>query len=184
MAIINKTYLKQYSLFPKNYDLTEVMNFLDVTEALFVRPLLGTALYDEIVKQVKDDDLSPENATLLTDGGLWRYLGACFTLQAIPFAYAHVSQVGVTKGKSENSDSVELKDISYLTSHLRSTMEELKKFTYKWLLEHEDSFPLWDPDEQACGCSRPVSCCEGGGLSKPEPRPIVYNLPRKDDTIS
>ena len=91
MAIINKTYLKEFSLFPKNYDLSEVMNFLDVTEALFVRPLLGTALYDEIAEQVKDDDLSPENATLLTDGGLWRYLGACFTLQAIPFAYAHLT---------------------------------------------------------------------------------------------
>ena len=182
--IITKEFLKKYSLYPVNFDLSEVWNMLDVTETLFVKPLLGSDLYDEIVEQVKNNTLSPKNATLLTDGGLWRYLGAAFSNQTLPYAYIHFSQVGLTKGHSENSDSVELKDITYLSGHLRSTMEELKKFTFKWLLEHEDSFPLWNPDEESCGCSRPVSCCEGGGLSKPEPRPIVYNLPRKDDTIS
>lgn len=182
--IINKTYLKQYSLFPKNYDLTEVMGFLDVTEALFVRPLLGTSLYDEIVEQVKDDDISENNATLLTEGGLWQYLGAAFSLQTLPFAYAHVSQVGVTKGKSENSDSVELKDVTYLTSHLRATMEELKRFTFKWLSEHMGSFPTWNPDEEFCGCKKPMSCCDEGSFVEPQPMKLLYNLPRKDNSIS
>lgn len=183
--IINKTYLKQYSLYPKNYDLTEVMNFLDVTEALFVRPLLGTDLYDEICEEVKNNTISETNATLLTDGGLWAYLGAAFSLETLPFAYAHFSQVGVTKGKSDNSDSVELKDITYLTNHLRSTMEELKKFTVKWLQEHSASFPTWDPDEQFCGCTKTVSsCCGTSAFTEPEPRPIVYNLPIKSDNLS
>ena len=182
--IINKTYLKDYSLYPINYDISEVINFLDVTEALFVRPLLGTEMYDEIAEQVADDDLSDENATLLTDGGLWRYLGACFSLQTLPFAYAHVSQVGVTKGKSENSDSVELKDITYLTSHLRATVEELKKFTFTWLSERAGSYPKWDPNEAFCGCPKPVSCgCGDATFTEPQPMKLVYALPRKNDEL-
>ena len=180
--IINKQYLKKYSLFPGNYDITEVRNYLDVTEVLYVRPLLGVELYDLICKQVADDNLSPENSTLLTDGGLWRYLGAAFSLQTMPFVYAHFSQVGVTKGKSENSDSVDLKDINYLTSNLRATVDELKKYTFKWLLEHEGSFPLWKPEDD-CGCSRQSVCGCEASFVEPQPLKLVYGLPRKNDEL-
>ena len=182
--IIDEYNLRKYSMFPINYDLSEVMGLLDVTEALFVRPLLGEELYDEICAQVADDNLSEANATLLTDGGVWQYLGVCFTLQALPFAYAHVSQVGVTKGKSDNSDSVDLKDITYLTGHLRSNAEELKRFTFRWLSAHMGSFPTWEPESEFCGCAKPATCCGEPEFVEPQPMRAVYGLPRKSDKLS
>ena len=183
--IITKNKLKDYSLIPKNFQLDDIWNFLDSTEALFVRPMLGVDMYDEICGQVKSNTVSPENATLLTEGGLWSYLGCAFTLQTLPFVFAHWSQVGITKGKSENSDSVDLKDLTYLTNHLRSNLEEFKKYTLKWLQEHQESFPLWAPDWQACGCPEiQQSCCSGKAeFVMPEPLKILYGLPKKDVDI-
>ena len=39
---------------------------------------------------------------------------------SMPYLAMHISQVGITKGKSENSDSVEVEDINYLTNYVRS----------------------------------------------------------------
>lgn len=183
MPILTKQWIKDFSIYPKNYDLTGLMNFVNSTEMLFVKPLLGEELYDEICGQVEAGQVSPENATLLTDGGLLIYAGQAFALQTLPFAWGHVSQVGVTMGKTENSDSVDMKGITYLTSHLRSNLEEMKKFVFTWLSEHMGSFPKWNPTESFCGCPKPASCCDTGSFVEPQPMKHVYNLPREDNTI-
>lgn len=184
--IITKNKMKEFSLFPANFDLSDVWQFLEATEQLFVRPMLGVDLYDQICDQVKNNQVSPENATLLTEGNLWRYLGVAFTLQTLPFVWSHMSQVGITKGKSENSDSVDLKDLTYITSHLRSNLEEFKKYTLKWLMEHQDSFPLWAPDLDSCGCDevRDICCSDNATFVRPQPLKLVYGLPKKDLNIN
>lgn len=182
MPILTKPWIKKYSIFPQNFDLSSVFNFVDVVELLYVKPLLGAELYEEISKQVKDGSVSPENSTLLTDGGLLIYAAQAFALHTLPYVFAHLSQVGITKGKSENSESVELGEISYLTSNLRATVDELKKYTFKWLLEHEGSFPLWKP-EDSCGCSRQSVCGCEVGFVEPQPLKLVYGLPRKNDEL-
>ena len=114
--IINRTYLKKYSPLPENYDLSEVLNYIPVAEAIWVKPILGDDLFDEIEEQVANNEVSDTNATLLTTGGLWQYLSYCTVLEALPFVWSHISQVGITVGKSDNSDSITLKDITYVAS--------------------------------------------------------------------
>ena len=68
--IINKQRMKEFSLIPFNYNMDELMNFVDITELTWIKPVLGSELYDEIQQQVKDNQLSPENATLLVEA-IW-----------------------------------------------------------------------------------------------------------------
>ena len=72
--IINEKYLKQYSPIPVNYNMAEVKNYIPVAEKIWVIPLIGSDLFEEIDEQVKNNTVSEENATLLTEGGLWQYL--------------------------------------------------------------------------------------------------------------
>lgn len=178
--IINDTYLKKHSPIPLNYNTSEIMPMVNLTESIWVRPLLGVDMYDEICQQVKDDELSDENSTLLTDGGLWQMLGVAVCYENLPQIAYHVSEVGLTKGSSENSESVDLKDITYYANHLRAQLESLKNYTVNWLMEHADSFPLWEPDEAFCGCKMPTSCCGTPELKNPEPMRIVYTTPKKN----
>ena len=185
--IINKTYLKQYSPLPINYNLDEVLNYVPVAEKIWVLPILGQDLYDEIQEQVDNNQLSDENGTLLTDGGVWQYLSYATCLEALPVIYAHFSEVGVTKGKSENSESLDLKDLTYIENHLRRQTEFLKDSLIKWLCERQTTFPLFDPTcvcDCGCGCSTSSCGCDANGkLNNPNKLKLLYSTLFKDTDI-
>ena len=168
--IINEKYLKQFSPIPLNYNLAEVKNYIPVAEKIWVKPLIGYDLFDEIEQQVKDNDVSEENATLLTDGGLWQYLAFATVYEALPMIWSHISEVGITKGKSDNSDSLDLKDMTYVAQHLRNQVEVLKDQLKKWICEHYMYYEK--ADLCSCGCEQ---CCQvNPKLNYPNPQYQVY----------
>jgi hypothetical protein len=172
--IINESYFKKYSPIPLNYNMAEVKNYIPVAEKIWVKPVIGHKLFSEIEQQVKENKVSEANATLLTEGGLWQYLSFATVYEALPMVWSHISEVGVTKGKSDNSDSLDLKDMTYVSQHLRNQVEVLKDQLKKWLCEHSVSFPLID----CCGCG--CSCCqENAKLNKPNPHQQIYSTRRK-----
>lgn len=147
-TIINEEYFKQYSPIPDNYDLNEIKPFFKVAEQLWVLPLMGQALYDELLEQVCENNVTPENATLLLV--TYPYLAFSICYEALPFIAYHFSQVGVTKGKSDNSDSVSINDVNFISSTLRTQVEVMKGQLKKFLEEHSDVYPLYKPDGREC----------------------------------
>ena len=177
--IINEKYFKQYSPIPVNYNMAEIKNYIPVATKIWVIPVIGRNLYNELEQQVKDNKVSEANATLLTDGGLWQYLSFATVLEALPMVWSHISEVGVTKGKSDNSDSLDLKDMTYVSQHLRNQVEVLKDQLKKWLCEHSVSFPLVDLCK--CGCS---SCQDNNAkLNKPNPQAQIWTTNRKNTDL-
>ena len=172
--IINEKYFKKYSPIPVNYNMTEIKNYIPVAEKIWLIPVIGYDLYDELDEQVQENQVSDENATLLTEGGLWQYLAFATVYEALPMIWSHISEVGVTKGKSDNSDSLDLKDMTYVAQHLRNQVEVLKDQLKRWLCEHSDTFPTLD----CCGCG--CSCCgDNAQLNRPNPMKQIYGTPRR-----
>lgn len=176
--IINKKYLGMYSPLPQlgNYDFSEIMNYVPVAQEIWLRPLIGDEFLDLLEYQVAHNEVSEENSTLLTEGGLYQYLAYATCLEGLPFIWANFSQVGITLGKSDNSDSITLKDLTYIEAHLRRQVEFLKDSLIKWLDCHCSSFPLYHPT-----CNN--SCCSEKGLNKPNPMFELYTPPRKNTTL-
>ena len=169
MPIINEKYFKKYSPIPLNYNMAELKNYISVATEIWVRPLIGVDLLDEIEEQVENNEVSPENATLLTEGKLWQYLAFATCLEGLPFIWSHFSEVGITVSESDTSKSISLKDLTYIQQHLRNQVEYLKDSVKKWLCEHQSSFPLMDCC--ACGCS----CCGSNAkLNTPNPNYQLY----------
>lgn len=177
--IINEKYFKQYSPIPVNYDMTEIKNYIGVAEKIWVKPLIGHDLFDEIQDQIDNNEVSEENATLLTEGGLWQYLAFATVYEALPIIWSHISEVGITKGKSDNADSLTLKDMTYVSQHLRNQVEVLKDQLKKWICEHYEYYPL--ADVCACNCD----CChKQPKLNAPNPNQQLYrNLRRCVDLM-
>ena len=176
--IINKKYIRQYGIFPENYDLTEVMQYVPIAEEIWVAPLIGQELMDELAEQVEEDDISPENATLLTDGQLWRFLSMAVALESLPMLWVNLSQVGLTLGKSDNSESISLKDMTLVQSHLRNQVEVLKESVKRFICSHSDSFP--SADLCSCGCN---GCQSNNKLLKPNPNYQLYSTYRRCSNI-
>ena len=177
--IINEKYFKEFSPIPVNYNMAEIKNYIGVAEKIWVKPLIGYDLFDEIQQQIDDNTVSETNATLLTEGGLWQYLAFATVYEALPIIWSHISEVGITKGKSENADSLTLKDMTYVSQHLRNQVEVLKDQLKKWICEHYEYYPL--ADVCACNCD----CCQKQPkLNMPNPNQQIYrNLRRCVDLM-
>lgn len=176
MALINKSLLAKYSPLPINYNFDEVMLYQPIAISIWVRPILGDAFTDELEYEVANNNVSEANSTLMTSGGLLQYLSYAMCLQALPFVWAHVSEVGITKGKSEFSDSIDLKDMTYIEASIRRTVETLKDNLIKWLDCHCDNFPLYHPT----GCG---SCCNNKGLTTPNPMWSIYSTKKRHTNL-
>ena len=175
--IINRTNIAKYSNLPINYNYDEVMNYVDVAEKVWLIDILGYNWYEELEYQVKNNTVSEENATALVEA-IWPYLGFCIMYEALPTIAYHASEVSLTKGRSDNSEAIDLKELTYYQEHLRRQIEARKDFLKKWICEHIDSFPLAVPCN--CGCS---SCQEIGKLNKPNPWKQLYSTYRKNTNI-
>lgn len=166
-------YLKKYSPVPSNYDVSNLLPYVSIAEKIWVIPIIGNDLYQEIDEQLHTPSggtLSPENATLLTEsGGLWQYLAFATLLEGLPFIWVSLTEAGLQLGKSDNSDSVSLKDLTLIQTHIRNQVIIQRELLVKYLCSHTDSFPLFDtsvcPD---CQCS----CGNKGAKLYSAPKPI------------
>ena len=151
-TLINMEYLKSYSMFPKNYDMTEIENFIPLAEQIHIMPILGLSLYEELLDQVVNNSLTETNSTLLLE--VYKVEGIAVLYESLPFCWAHLSQVGLTKGFSDNSESIENKDISYINTHVKAQLDYTKKYLKNWLDEYSNNFPLYRKDETNICCNK------------------------------
>ena len=173
-TIINEKWLKEFSPIPLNYNMKELHNYIKLAETIWIEPIIGTEYYEELLDQVANNNVSEVNSTALVEA-IWPYLAFAVALEALPIMWAHISEVGITKGKSDNSDSLDLKDMTYMAQHLRTQVEARKDYCKKWLCERIDSFPTVD----CCGCG--CSCCNQnvGKLNEPNPLKQIHSTRRK-----
>lgn len=155
LSLITDEYMKAYSPLPTNYNLDEIRGYIHVSEILWVVPIIGEPLYQKLLDEVEEDNVPEEDATLLLH--IYPLLGNATVFEALPFVAMHLSQVGITKGKSENSDSVTTKDVNYISNHLRNQCETLKAMLKKFLDENADLYPDYYPDK-TCECKSIDEC--------------------------
>lgn len=174
--LIDSKYLKKFSPIPLNYNLDEVKNYINIAELIWILPIIGDDFYDELCTQVEEDSLTEANQTLFLEA-LYPYLAYAVTLEALPFIWSDINEKGITLNRSENSESVTLKDMTYLESHVRRQVEARKDFFIKYLDTHLESFPLYE-EFKHCGCNNSDGCCSNAKLHKPNPLYQVWSTKR------
>lgn len=148
---MDKSYLAEYSLLPNNYNIDEIWNFVALTETLHIEPIIGTELYNELLDQVEHNNVTPENASLLLQ--IYPFEGLALMEVAMPYIAYHFTEVGITIGKSDNSEGVSTKDIDYITNYVKSQMSPLKKKLIDFLTRNKDVYPLYQVTDK---CPSPV----------------------------
>ena len=174
-TLFNDKWLKEFSVIPLNYNTKEVQNYCKLSETIWLEPILGTPLYEELLYQVKNNQVSDQNSTLLVEA-IYPFLGFCVAYEALPSLIYHVNETSVTKGHSDNSDAVDLKEANYFENHLRRQIEARKDYLIKWLDSHCDNFPLYHPT----GCN---SCCGNKGLTTPNPMFEIYSTKKRHTNL-
>ena len=174
-CLINDKWLKEYSVIPLNFNTKEVQNFVKLAETIWILPIIGDAFYEELLYEVANNKVSEENSTLLTEA-LYPFLGFAIAYESLPTLWLHVSEVSITKGKSENSEAVTLKEMTYYEQFIRRQLEARKDYFINWICSHQDSFPLFNP---GCICPCCDSCCNEKGLNEPNPNWSIYTTKKR-----
>lgn len=143
-TLITEEYFKTYSPISDNYNIKDIKPYFHVAEKLWIEPIIGTPLYEELLDEVEKNEVTPENATLLLN--IYPLLAFAIVYESLPFVGYHLSQVGITKGKSENSEPVSINDVNYISTQLRNQCETMKKLLKKFLDENAEHYPLYYAD--------------------------------------
>lgn len=172
--LINRKIISAYSPLPVNYNYDEVMLYVPIAEEVWVKKTIGEDLYNKIQEEVDKNELSDETNALFTEGCLLQYIAYATCLEGLPFIAYKFTEVGVVKSKSDNSESVDGKQLSYIEQHLRRQVEFLKETVSKYICQRPDYYP--EADFCACGCD----CCSNGkGLIMPNPNYQLFTNRRK-----
>lgn len=196
-TLINEEYFKTYSPVPVNFNMDNIEPYFKVAEKIWVEPLIGTPLYEELLEQVNTNTVTETNSTLLLV--LYPYLSFSIVYECLPFLSYHISEVGITKGKSDNSDSVSINDVNYINTHVRSQVEVMKAQLKKFLDRNKEFYPLYCPDtcevinDECTECDWIIEYYTGGyrqhswdyfyNKNKPNPRLQVYRTRRRNTDL-
>ena len=156
-TLITEDYFKTYSPISDNYNIKDIKPYFHVAEKLWIEPIIGTPLYEELLDEVEKNEVTSENATLLLN--IYPLLAFAIVYESLPFVGYHLSQVGITKGKSENSEPVSINDVNYISTQLRNQCETMKMLLKKFLDEHAEHYPLYYADNTVeCKCDCDDEC--------------------------
>ena len=173
--LINQKYFAKYSVLPINYNYDDIMTYEPIAIRIWIEPLIGRYLLEELEYEIENNQVSDANATLLTTGGLWQYLCTAMCYEGLPFLWARANEVGITLGESDTYKSVTIKDLTYIQDHLRRMLEVLKEQVLQFLCEHCQSYPTFDISVCGCGCP----CNNNKAPVKPNPYWTLYSTPKK-----
>lgn len=146
--LIDFSYFAAYSPVPTNFNWEDIRPFVSIAEEVWVVDIVGRKLYNELLEQVATNTLTGENSTLLLK--IYPYLSMAIIHEAMPFLAYSITEKGITKGKSDNSDSISNTELNNVQNHIRTQLEVLKKMLKNFLNENSDCYPLFQSDDDCC----------------------------------
>lgn len=105
-----------------NVDRDQMVQFIKIAQDIHVQALLGTALYNKLKTDVLNDTLTGNYETLMTDY-VQDVLVHYAMVEILPFLAYKVSNGGVFRKQSENSEGIDKSELEYLIQKERDTAE-------------------------------------------------------------
>lgn len=167
--LIDEELLKMYSNITRNVGVDKVIPFLNLSQPFYIERILGTALMYELQLQISENTLTDLNKALILKIApalaLWTdYLAA----RSLTYT---VTQKGITLEESENSRSINEKELAEFIHSIREQAEMATELLVKYLCTCSDNYPLWKPDND-CDCSKYLE--ENNGSAEMEEKYLIY----------
>ncbi len=149
MADYITTPLISEEMFIKNSPVTpgaaagEFLPYISIAQELYIVPLLGEPVMEELKSQIEQNSLSAANSSLLVK--VAPVLSFYSVYQALPFHWASIVNKGVTIRESENSKGVDINDIAQLRRWIKDDAEILSAQLLSFLDKYRSLYPLWRP---------------------------------------
>lgn len=173
--LISEELLKLYSPISKNVGVDRIFPFVHLAQPYYITPILGKPLTEELQEQIEDDNLTDENKALILKVAMplamWTSYLAC---RGLGYSF---TQKGLTKEKSENSESLNEKEMGEYILSLKNQSEMATELLIKYLCQCKELYPKWRP-ESDCNCNKYI---EGEGENSRTFHNLIYFPYKKKD---
>jgi len=139
--MIDETTVKQTSFIDENVDVNLIRTTIKTAQDIHIHQILGTALYNEILTQIDNSNLSSANTTLLDD-----YLTLALVWWTLyegvdVFTYKFRNK-GILRETSETTQAISLEEVKRLMDSFKNKAEYYSERCSKFLLENQTTYPL------------------------------------------
>lgn len=149
--LINEDLLKLYSVMSRNVGIDKIVPFINLAQPMEIETILGDALSEELKLQINSDTLTELNKALLVKIApalaLWTDF---YALRSMAWT---VTQKGITREHSENSEALNKEELAYYQESLRENAETATELLIRYLCKCAEEYPLWKPSDD-CLCNK------------------------------
>jgi len=140
--------LKNNTIIDGNVDTAKFIQFMRIAQEVHVQNYLGTSLYREIQDKIINDTLTGDYLDLVNN-----YLKDMVIYFAmvdyVPFSAFQISNGGVYKHRSENSDTATKEEIDSLTEKYRQIAQFFTRRFLDYICENSNLFPEYNSSTQS-----------------------------------
>jgi hypothetical protein len=134
--------LKRKSIIDGNLDQDKLIQFVEVAQDTYIQTQLGTKLYDQLQYEVINSSVTTANQTLI-DTYIKPMLIWYSQATYIPYAAFQISNGGIYKHRSENSDSATQEEIDSLVDQAKITAEFYTQRFIDFMDQNSSDYPLY-----------------------------------------
>jgi hypothetical protein len=143
---ITPTDLKRNSLIDGNVDIDKFIQFIKIAQQIHIQNYLGGALYDRISEDITNGTLAGDYLNLVSDY-IKDMLIHYAMVDYLPFAAYQVSNGGVYKHVSENSESVSKSEIDTLIDKHRNFAQFYTRRFVDYMCFNSTKFPEYNRNQ-------------------------------------
>jgi len=141
-SIITPAFIKATTSIHENTDDRLLTPIIKDCQRLFVEPILGTGLYDELITQIKAGTLTPLNITLINDY-LTDVISNWVLARYIRQGSYKVTNKGTVTMSGDNATITSKSELIELAQIYLDNAEEYAQRTTLYLMENETDYPLY-----------------------------------------
>lgn len=158
VALLSEELLKVYSPIRDDVTIKKFVPYVILAQRIYLRPMLGRALYLELQEQIKAADqypdavpypITPENQALLQEIAM--PLALYTTYQGLPYHWAQIVDKGLLLHKAENGESIDAKGLGVVMRSVRNDANTALGIAESYI-KSCGLYPSWRPEREDCGC--------------------------------
>lgn len=156
--LIDKTKLALYSDIARNVGVDKVIPYVGLAQPFYIEEVLGAPLTAELIQQIATNTLTEANQALLLK--IAPPLALYTQVLAMRGLTYSVVEKGITKLKSENSETLNSTELGQYINSTRENAEMALELLIRYLCECSDLYPLWRKSP-SCNCDKYIKNEDG-----------------------
>ena len=139
--------IKRYSILDGNVDNDKFSQFVEIAQDIHVQEYLGTDLYEKIQSLILAntiDDVANADYKTLLESYIKPMHIRWASVELLPYLAYTVSNGGIYKHSSENSESVNINEVNLLTERSRSTAQFYTRRLISFLCDNSTTYPEYN----------------------------------------